>query len=619
MSLDAGPADARMTLRDIVDLLADRAPDAPFLIDPESGRVVNFRCFQDAVRGVATDLCRSGLGKGDKVAILLDNGVFTVELILGAMYGGFVPVPLSVVAGPGQLTHTLDHCDARLIFCASDYRSLLDSCIAHITRPIQIVHAEPDFDPGQKQNRDSALQLPAIGPLDDALVMYTSGSTGKARGVVFSHRNLLSGIGHTISVYGFSAQDRALSLLPLYHLNALVTTYLPMLLCGGSIVVARRFSVTRVWPSVAQYRCTWFAAVPSIVAQLVDREASLSLEVRKQIASMRFVRCSSAPLAPFLHHEFETRFHVLLVEGMGMTEAGEVLQTPPRRELRKVGSPGLPAHELQIVDAEGYPVSRGQTGEMHIRSPRVMQGYYKDPDATAEVLGSDGWLRTGDLARQDGDGYVTIVGRVKEVIIKGGVNIAPREIDDALIQHPDIQEVAVIGIPDHHFGEDLAAHVVLKPGIQPSAALEQSLLAHCARLLGAYKTPALILFEEDLPRGPSGKVQRLRLSGRYTDTARTKLPNGPLATPGSVTTEEPIAAALRHIWQDVLALRDVESDSSFFELGGDSLLATRVINRVRSYFAVELPLRALFEHPTVAGCAVIVEELLHALPLDTGD
>lgn len=617
MSLYAGPADGRMTLRDTVEILVDRAPDAPFLVDPESGRVESFRGFRDAVRAVATDLCQSGLGKGDKVAILLDNGVFTVELILGAMYGGFVPVPLSVVAGPAQLTHTLDHCDAHLIYCAREYRPLLDSCIARITRPIRIIPAEPDADPGQILNRDSIVQLPEIDPLDDALVMYTSGSTGKARGVVFNHRNLLSGIGHTISVYGFSAQDRALSLLPLYHLNALVTTFLPMLLCGGSIVVPRRFSVTRLWPSVAQYRCTWFAAVPSIVAQLVDHEGSLSPEVREQLTCMRFVRCSSAPLAPFLHHEFERRFQILLVEGMGMTEAGEVLQTPPRRELRKVGSPGLSGHELQIVDADGYPVSPGQTGEMQIRSPRVMQGYYKDPDATAEVLGSDGWLRTGDIARQDDDGYVYIVGRLKEVIIKGGVNIAPREIDDALIQHPDVQEVAVIGIPDPYFGEDLAAHVVLKPGIEPSAALEQALLAHCARLLGTYKTPARIRFENDLPRGPSGKVQRLRLGEQGANTAQTELVREPAASAVSASAVERIAGVLRHIWQDVLGPHDFEVDSNFFELGGNSLLAMQTINRIRSHFAVELPLRALFEHPTMTGCAAVVEELLRALPVGT--
>ncbi len=604
-------------MRQAVDQGAHVHGSAPFLIDPESGREVSFDRFRLEVRHVAAWLCRLGLARGDKVAFLLDNGVFTFELMIGAMYGGFVPVPLSPVAGPNQLRHTLDHCDASVVCCAARYRALLDGCVPQIQRPIQILPIEHNQVIEPDEQAWAAAHLPAPLPGNDALIIYTSGTTGEARGVVFSHRNLMSGIADTIRVYGFNVQDRALSLLPLYHLNALVTTFLPMFLSGGSVVVPERFNAVRMWSWVTHYHCTWFAAVPAIVAQLVSREATITTIEANGLAGLRFVRCSSAPLPPSLHQQFEDRFGVLLVEGMGMTEAGEILQTSPLREARRMGSPGRPQHELRVVDEAGRDVPVGQTGEMQIRGPGLMQGYHKAPEASRQVLGSDGWLRTGDLVRQDDDGYVFIAGRLKDVIIKSGVNISPREIDEALVRHPDVLEAAVIGIPDPQFGEDLVAHVVLKPGVDRlRSAVEQDLLTHCLRLLGAFKTPSKIWLDDNLPRGPSGKIQRRRLVERHVVHAASIPDSLPVVMSvagdfgaASESSRERIEEALATIWKNVLDLDDVGRMQNFFDLGGDSLSAQRVLARVLDHFRISLPLRTLFDRPTIATLAAQIDAI----------
>ncbi|MBM4259203.1 MAG: AMP-binding protein [Deltaproteobacteria bacterium] len=400
-------------------------------------------------------------------------------------------------------------------------------------------------------------------------------------------------------------QDRSLCLLPLYHLNALTATLLPMLLSGGSVVMPHRFSVSQVWQWVEEYQCTWFAAVPTILTHLVNWTDPADAGLADRFRQLRFIRCSSAPLASSLHRTFEGKFPFLLVEAMGMTEAGELFLTPPSRARQKIGSPGLPCHETKIVNEDGHSLPGGQTGEILIRSPRIMKGYYKNAEATAAVLSPDGWLRTGDLGYQDADGYVFIAGRAKEIVIKGGENIAAREIDDVLMRHAAVLEAGAVGIPDSYLGEDLVAYVVLKPGYQCSA---QELLTHCAQLLGEFKTPSQIYFVQDLPKGPSGKMQRLKL--RERSPAATAVQPPPIAQhpqlnlidqqqSGYVAPRTSVEEKLVTIWVTVLQRAPIGVHDNFFTLGGHSLLAAGILARVRDTFRVSLPLRVLFEAPTV--------------------
>lgn len=270
-----------------------------------------------------------------------------------------------------------------------------------------------------------------------------------------------------------------------------------------------RFSTSRWWPLVEAYRPTWLNVVPTIIAYLLHGEAPTAAQ-RAACREIRFARSASAPLPPEQHRAFEARFGISVLEAMGLTECASVaFANPIEPEARKLGSPGEPVGiEARVVAPDGRVLPAGASGEIQLRGESVMMGYYKAPELTAGAVSRDGWLATGDLGFRDEDGFYFITGRLKELIIKGGENIAPREIDEALLQHPAVLEAAAVGIPDPDYGQEILACVVLKPGVDLE---EDALRSHCLALLGRYKTPRQFRFMSELPKGPSGKVQRLKL------------------------------------------------------------------------------------------------------------
>jgi long-chain acyl-CoA synthetase len=341
------------------------------------------------------------------------------------------------------------------------------------------------------------------------MLMYTSGTTGRPKGALLSHANMLAG-GRAVSAsLGLSTSDRVLSSLPLYHINGQCIATVAPLVSGGSIVMPHRFSTSQWWPIVARHRPTWLNMVPTIIAYLLNGP-ELTPEQAQACHGVRFGRSASAPLPPEQHRAFEARFGISVIEAMGLTECASVaFSNPLDKARRKYGSPGLPLGvEARVVDRDGRPLGPNERGEVELRGPNVMLGYYKAPEASASALREDGWLKTGDLGYRDDDGYYFITGRLKELIIKGGENIAPREIDEALLAHPAVLEAAAVGVPDPAYGQDILACVVVKPGC---ACSEEELRAHCLRTLGRYKTPRYLRLVSQLPKGPSGKVQRLKL------------------------------------------------------------------------------------------------------------
>jgi long-chain acyl-CoA synthetase len=486
--------------------MAQARPEAIFLLSPETGIEWTFAELHEQSNRIAQCLFSWGLRPGDKVAFLLDNGVFTAGLFLGAMYGAFVPVPLNVQAGQAQLTYTLEHCDANMVFVSPEYKSALEEARARVGRKIQVILTDVDHGPCWQETGTPELALPAIEPASAALLAYTSGSTAQPKGVLLTHRQLLAGARNSVLAHRLSSQDHSFCVLPIYHLNAPTVTLIPTLLTGGSVVLPHRFQVHRFWAWLTEYRCTWAALVPTIIAQLLDWIDPRAEGLGEALEKVRFVRSSSAPLAPILHKTFEEKFQLLLIESMGLTECGGVVFSNPLPPgANKIGSPGLPCgFEARLAGPDGAAVPVGEPGEILVRGPSTMLGYYKDPDGTAAVLGPDGWLRTGDLARVDADGYFFIVGRAKELIIKGGINIAPRLIDEVLECHPAVREAAALGVPDRYFGEDIVAFVVPK---EASRLNERELLDFCEARLGNFKTPTRVCLVTDLPRGPSGKAR----------------------------------------------------------------------------------------------------------------
>jgi long-chain acyl-CoA synthetase len=339
--------------------------------------------------------------------------------------------------------------------------------------------------------------------------MYTSGTTGQPKGALLTHANLLAAARAVAGWHGLGPADRCLSSLPLYHINGQVIATVTPFVSGGSLVAPHRFSVSTWWDTVERHAPTWINVVPTIVAYLLN-----AADPRRayRFPSVRFGRCASAPLPPEQHRAFERTFGIPVIEAMGLTESASVAFANPQAPTRrKYGSPGLPCGvEAKVIEPEtGRALPPNAPGEICLRGPNVMRSYYKSPDQTAKAFDPEGWLRTGDLGYRDADGYYFITGRLKELIIKGGENIAPREIDEALLRHPAVLEAAAVGIPDADYGQDILACVVIRSGVAVS---EAELREFCLAELGRYKTPKAFRFVPELPKGPSGKVQRLKLA-----------------------------------------------------------------------------------------------------------
>ena len=505
-------ASGRLSIRDIIDRHAKDAPDDTFLIDPVSGHAVSYTELAVKVRAFADRLWHDGYRPGDTIAFALTNGIESALAVLGLFYGGWCAASVNLVAGKDIIGYVLDHSESRLVIAQETTRAaIMDAqASAGLDIPVKMLSAAM-FDAPEAKAEDAPDERPAPKAGDDALLMYTSGTTGRPKGVVLTQANLLAGGAATALAHQLQRDDRAMCVLPLYHINGLVVTVMAPLVSGGSVVMPEKFSVSTFWPNIARTTCTWFSAVPTQISYLLHAEPCAAESASERL---RFGRSASAPLSPDVQQAFENRFGLPIIETMGLTEtAAQILSNPLPPATRKIGSPGIAfGTEVMIADTSQHEVARGTEGEVLVRGPDVMKNYLKTDAATREARTQDGWLRTGDLGRMDSDGYVFITGRLKELIIKGGENIAPREIDDALYTHPDIIEAAAFACACATYGQRVEAAVKLAPG---SALNEGDLIAICKDRVGGFKAPDRVHLLDDLPKGPSGKIQRKKLSEMF--------------------------------------------------------------------------------------------------------
>lgn len=510
------------TLREVIGRAAQQAPAGRYLLAPESGRALSYADLEQRAREVALRLQSLGLERGDTISFMLGNGPGTVELILGSMYGGFVCAPLNAASGSTQLSYVLGHSDTGIVFVSADHEESLRQALEPISRETRIIMTDVDTGPDWPAGVSDEGALYGVEPGDDAMLMYTSGTTGKPKGVLLTHANLLSGGRNVAGAHALGPGDSGLCVLPLCHINAHTVSLLGTLLGGGTVVLPHRFSVTHFWDWIVELHCTWFSVVPTMIAYLLQDRSTSSDATREALKGVRFGRSASAPLAPALHEQFESRFGIPVIETMGITEAAaQILANPMPPAERRIGSPGLPyGNEVIVADAEGRELGPNERGEILVRGPNVMRGYLNDSDATAAAIDADGWLHTGDLGLKDDDGFVFVTGRLKELIIKGGENISPREIDDALFSHPAVVEAGAIGIPDEQFGEDVVACVVIRDDV---ACGEQDLIDHCAAQTGPFKAPRAVYFMSELPKGPTGKILRHELANIVQRSSPTTL------------------------------------------------------------------------------------------------
>ncbi|OIP09673.1 MAG: long-chain fatty acid--CoA ligase [Betaproteobacteria bacterium CG2_30_68_42] len=494
------------TVRELVDRRVAAQPQAIYAINGQGTHSLRYDELATSGRQVAALLQSLGSRPGDIASLVMPNGLQTLRLLLGAMYGGWCVNPVNLLAQPGQMRYVLDHSDCKVVFVSPDREHSVRRMLAGLDRPVAVVVTEPDAEtlPGAATLQPVCTPPPAPDAL--ALLMYTSGTTGVPKGVMLTQANLTANALAISTEHGLRENDRVLAVLPLYHINAFAVTMLAPLAHGGSLAILPRFSASRFWAQAKERECTWINVVPTIISYLLEGAAP----PRDDTQRIRFCRSASAALSPDHLRAFEDKFGISIIETMGLTETmAPAFSNPLDPAQRKVGSVGRASGcEARVVDTALAPVPDGQTGEIVIRGPNVMRRYYKNDEASRAALTLDGWLRTGDLGHRDRDGFFFVTGRIKELIIKGGENIAPREIDEALLRHPAVQDAAAVGIPDPHYGQEIMACVVLRPG---RAADEEALRVFCLEQLGRYKTPKVIRFVTELPRGPSGKVQRLAL------------------------------------------------------------------------------------------------------------
>jgi acyl-CoA synthetase (AMP-forming)/AMP-acid ligase II len=356
--------------------------------------------------------------------------------------------------------------------------------------------------------RVGSAELPDYSDEDLALLVYTSGTTGRPKGVELTHRNIMAMCASMLSLMATEPDMHSLLILPLFHVNGIVIGVLTPLLAGGQATLAGRFSPSTFFSILEEVRPTFFSAVPAIFAML----AELPPEVAPDTSSVHFAVCGAAPMPPELLTRFEKRYGITIVEGYGLSEATCVSTTNPLHGVRKPGTVGIavPGHEVATMNAAGELITDGSPGEVVVRGPTVMRAYLNRPQDTAKTI-VDEWLHTGDIGRLDSDGYLTLVDRAKDIIIRGGENIYPKEIESALYTHPDVVEAAVVGRSHPVYGEVPVAFVSLRTDSHRSIELLQQ---HLERLLARYKLPDEIVAVEVIPKNPVGKIDKPTLRRR---------------------------------------------------------------------------------------------------------
>jgi acyl-CoA synthetase (AMP-forming)/AMP-acid ligase II/acyl carrier protein len=425
-----------------------------------------------------------------------------------------------------------------------------------------------------------------------ALVLHTSGTTSRPKLVPLTHANLCHSARHIRESLSLTSQDRCLNVMPLFHIHGLAAALLASLAAGASVVCTPGFDASLFFDWLDQFHPTWSTAVPTMHQAVLTRAPQHRDVIAR--STLRFLRSCSSALPPRLMTDLETALGVPVVEAYGMTEAAHQMASnplPPR--VRKPGSVGLPTGpQVRIMDDAGAFLPAGSTGEIVIRGSNLTPGYDHNPAANQSSF-RDGWFRTGDQGHLDSDGYLFLSGRTKEIINRGGEKISPREIDEVLLDHPAVAQAVAFALPDSRLGEDVAAAVVLH---HHTTATELELRDFAATRLADFKVPRRLVFLTELPKGPTGKLQRIGLASTLgLDHPQPAPASAPYLAPGT-----PSEIRLADLWRQVLRIDRVGLHDNFLDLGGDSLLATRLVSRIRDAFSVELTVRAVFDHPTVA-------------------
>jgi long-chain acyl-CoA synthetase len=491
----------------VVHMLQDsiaRFPDNEAIVFEKSRLTYSDLAYE--IKVLSNTLADLG-ARGERVAIVMSNGPGIVIALFAAYVAGAQAVPLNPDYSERELDQILRDAEALVVICGEAQYSRLGALLDRSARNAALVLPESFGMTGRGGQQQHPFSAPSASDL--AMLQYTGGTTGRSKGVSLSHHNVAINVSQREALIPTAlGAERILCVTPLYHAYATAMALYPALSSGGALVIQARFKPEHVFDAIENERITLFAGAPSIYNALVGH---LEFE-KRNLSSLRASFSGSAPLSVEVLQKWENVSGAPIVEGYGLTEASPILTFNPRNGVRKIGSVGVPAPgtTVEIVDSDqGVEVlGRNRLGEVRARGPQLMAGYRNLPEESAHVI-RDGWLYTGDLGELDDDGYLFIRGRKKEMVIVGGFNVYPREIEEVLFAHAATLDCAAIGVPDPYRGEVIHAFLVARPGVAVSA---EEVSAHCANNLVRYKLPAQIHFVDAIPRTAVGKVDRARLA-----------------------------------------------------------------------------------------------------------
>src|SRR5215472_7263772 len=589
----------------IADLLAHQAhriPDAPAILAP--GRVpLTYGGLHRHIDATGRNLRAMGIGRQDRVAVVLPNGPELPVAIL-SVAASAVCAPINPAFGIEELERYFADLQPRAMITPagvdSPARRAAGSCGVRV---IELsAAAEAGFftlagEPGSVPSDEPA------GPGDTALLLPTSGTTSRPKIVLQRQASICaSAYAHGVAL-ALTEADRCLNVLPLFHGHGLTGTVVASLAAGASVVCTPGFDAGRFSAWLSDFEPTWFSAVPTMHQAILAHARQTGARLADH--RLRFVRSSSASLPPSVFAELERTFEGPVIEWYGMTEvtSSPIACNPLPPRGRKPGSVGVPvALDVAIMGERGELLPGGKTGEVVVRGVSVTTGYDRNPAAT-EAAFHCGWFKTGDLGYFDPDGYLFLVGRLREMINRGGEKVAPQEVDEVLLDHPAVAEAVTFAVPHATLGEDVASAIVLRPD---SAVTAKDIRQFAAGRIAGFKVPRQVLIVGEIPKGPTGKVQRIGLA------AKLVLANGGPTSQSFEAARTPLETTLAGVWAEVLQVERVGIHDDFFALGGDSLQAARVLLRLHEIMHLEMAVSGLFEAPTVSEMAEQIERLIAA-------
>ena len=492
----------------LLDVIQDAPANQTAILLPESGVRVSFQQLRDQVAQMADALASLGIERGDRVATCLPNGLPAIVSFLAASITG-TAAPLNPGYREEEIAFYLEDTAAKILLCPTD--GAAEARQAAAARHVPVFPLETE-SPGFVRIAGAPSGKTAAAPRGDdvALILHTSGSTGRPKRVPILHRNLAASAQNIVGHYALSPEDVSLCVMPLFHVHGLVASTLSTLLSGGTVAAPPKFNPLSFWRTVRDSKSTWYSAVPTIHNLLLSRAGN---DRPAGAEGLRFIRSCSASLPAEMMEQMERVFGAPVLEAYGMTEASHQMSSNPLPPAtRKPGSVGQGTGvRIGIMDEHGNLLQNGERGEVVIQGPNVVSGYENNPEANAKSF-TNGWFRTGDQGVLDTEGYLTLTGRLKELINRGGEKIGPREIDEVLLSHPAVAEAVCFGVPHPSWGEEVAAAVVLKEPVP-----EAEILAFCKERLADFKRPKKIFVTSAIPRTATGKIQRGNVAKEFAE------------------------------------------------------------------------------------------------------